>query len=91
MRERRLILDQQLSQLEAERCSIEDGIQEINRRLAVLSEVEEWNLIPEQEDTAKYPATDHLENDAEEEIEWFRADPAILSQKGTVAAVSYLE
>ena len=51
MRER-AILDQQLSQLEAEKGSIEDGIKEINRRLAVLEEVEGWNLSTEPEDAA---------------------------------------
>ena len=46
MRER-AILDQQLSQLESEKESIEDGIKEINRRLAVLDEVEGWILSTE--------------------------------------------
>ncbi len=70
MRERRLILDQQLSQLEADKESIAEAILEINRRLAMLDEIQSWNLSPEQEDTAENPATDQLENDAEEEIEW---------------------
>ncbi len=75
MRERKAILDQQLSQLEAEKASIEDGIQEINRRLAVLEEVEGWNLLTEPEDAA---VTDQMEFDSEESIEWVRAEPAIL-------------
>jgi len=79
MRERKAILDQQLSQLEAEKASIEDGIQEINRRLAVLDEVEGWNLSTEPNDTAAFTATDQMEFDSEESIEWVRADPAILS------------
>ncbi len=70
MKERRLILDQQLSQLEADKESIAEAIIEINRRLAMLDEIQSWNLSPEQEDTAENPATDQLENDAEEEIEW---------------------
>ena len=65
MRERRLILDQQLGQLEAEKGSIEDGIQEINRRLAVLDEIEEWNLLTEPDDAADYTATHQVEFDAE--------------------------
>jgi len=40
MKERRLILDQQLRQFEAEKASIAEAILEINRRLAVLDEVE---------------------------------------------------
>ncbi len=70
MRERRLILDQQLSQLEADKESIAEAIFEINRRLAMLDEIQSWKLLPEQEDTAENPATDQLENDAQEEIEW---------------------
>ncbi len=70
MREKRLILDQQLSQLEADKESIAEAIIEINRRLAMLDEIQSWKLLPEQEDTAENPATDQLENDAEEEIEW---------------------
>jgi len=70
MRERRLILDQQLSQLEADKESIAEAILEINRRLAMLDEIQSWNLSPEQGDTAENPATDQMENDAEEEIEW---------------------
>ncbi len=70
MKERRLILGQQLSQFEAEKGSIAEAILEINRRLAVLDEIQSWNLSPEQEETAENPATDQLENDAEEEIEW---------------------
>ncbi len=70
MRELRAILEQQLSQLQAEKASIEEAILEINRRLAMLDEIQSWKLLPEQEDTAENPATDQLENDAEEEIEW---------------------
>ncbi len=85
MRELMAILDQQLSQLEAEKASIEDGIQEINRRLAVLDEVEGWNLLTEPDDAADCTETNQMEFDSEESIEsdesieWVRADPAILS------------
>jgi len=71
MRER-AILDQQLSQLESEKESIEDGIQEIKRRLAVLDEVEGWNLLTEPDDAADYNVTDQMEFDSEESIEWVR-------------------
>ena len=64
MRERRLILEQQLSQLEAERESIGEAILEINRRLAVVDEVEGWNLIAEPDD--EFTATDQMELDSEE-------------------------
>ena len=77
MTEERLILDQQLSHFEAEKRSVGDRIQEVNRRLAVLDEVDGWKLkTPEQEDSAEYPATDQMENDAEEEIEW-ASEPVI--------------
>ncbi len=65
MRER-AILDQQLSQLESEKESIEDGIKEINRRLAVLDEVEGWNT--ELDDAAEFTATDQMEFDSEESM-----------------------
>ncbi len=75
MRERMAILDWQQRQLEAERRSVVSGIQEINRRLAVVDEVEEWNLLTEPDDAA---VTDQMEFDSEESIEWVRAEPAIL-------------
>ncbi len=68
MRERRLILEQQLSQLEAERESIGEAILEINRRLAVLGEVEGWNLLTEPNDAAEFTATDQMEFDSEESM-----------------------
>ncbi|MCH7622343.1 MAG: hypothetical protein IH870_10655 [Chloroflexi bacterium] len=64
MRELRVILDRQLSHLEAEKESIEGGIQEINRRLAVLDEVEGWNLLTEPDSAA--PEADSMEFDSEE-------------------------
>ncbi len=67
MRER-AILGQQLSQLEAEKGSIENGIQELNRRLAVLDEVEGWNLSTEPDDAADYTATNQMELDSEESM-----------------------
>ncbi len=80
MRERRLILDEQLSHFE-EKKELTDGlILEIYRRLELLDEIESWNLSPEQESTAESPATDQLENDAEEEIEW--VEPAYPLQEG---------
>ncbi len=75
MRERMAILDWQQRQLESERRSVVSGIQEINRRLAVVDEVEEWNLLTEPDDAA---VTDQMEFDSEESIEWVRAEPAIL-------------
>ncbi len=79
MRERRQILDQQLSQLEAEKGSIEDGVQEIHRRLAVLDEVDGWNLSAEPDDAADYTETDQMEFDSEQSIEWVR-EPAYSAQ-----------
>ena len=54
-----------MSQLEAEKRFIEDGIQEIKRRLIVLDEVEGWNLITEPAGAA---ATDQMEFDTEESM-----------------------
>ena len=79
MRERRQILVQQLSQLEAEKGSIEDGVKEIHRRLAVLDEVDVWNLSTEPDDAADYTETDQMEFDSEQRIEWVR-EPACSAQ-----------
>ena len=68
MRERKAILDQQLSQLEGEKESIEGAIQEIKRRLTVLDEVEGWNLSTEPADAAEFTATDQTEFDSEESM-----------------------
>ncbi len=77
MTEERLILDQQLRQFEAEKRSIGDRIQEVNRRLALLDEVDGWKLKkPKQEDSAEYPAIDQMETDADLENEWVR-EPVI--------------
>ena len=68
----RTILGQQLSQLEAEKASIEEAIMEINRRLAVLGEIAGWNLLTEPDDAADYTVTDQMEFNSEECIEWVR-------------------
>jgi hypothetical protein len=91
MRERRLILDQQLSRLEAEKVQIDGSILEIYRRLEILDEVQSWNLLTEQEGTAESPATDQMENDGEGDIEWVRADPTLLSVNGAATAEAYQE
>jgi len=77
MRELVAILERQLSPLESEKGLIEGAILEINRRLAVLDEVEGWNMLTEP-DGAANPEADSMEFDSEEGIEWVRADPAIL-------------
>ncbi len=72
MRERKRILDQWLSRLEAGSGLIESAILEINRRLAMPGEVEEWNA-------ADYTSTDQMEFNSEESIEWVR-EPAHSAQ-----------
>ena len=79
MRELIAILDQQLSQLESERGSIEDGIQEINRRITVLNEVEGWELLAEPDDAVDYTATDRVEIDSKKSIEGVK-EPAYSAQ-----------
>ncbi len=65
MRERKRILDQWLSRLEAEKGLIEDAILEINRRLAVPGEIGEWNLTTDPDDAPDYTAAHQVEHDAE--------------------------
>ncbi len=79
MRER-TILGQQLSQLEAEKRFIEDGIQELNRRLAVLDEVEGWNLFTEPDDAAEFTATDQMEYDSEVSLNGSESPPILYSR-----------
>ena len=86
MRERRLVLDEQLNRLEAEKGLIDGSILEIYRRLEILDEVQSWHLFTEQEGAADSPVTNQMENDAEEDIEWVRTDPPVLSVNGTVTA-----
>ena len=56
-----------------------------------MDEVQSWNLLVEQEGTAESPATNQMENNAEENIEWVRADPPVLSVDGAVTAEAYQE
>ena len=91
MRERRLILDEQLSRLEAEKGIVEESILEIYRRLEILDEVQSWNLLTGLEGTAESPATGQMENDGEGDIEWVRTDPTVLSVNGSVTAEAYQE
>ena len=66
MKERMAILDWQQRQLETERRSVVSGIQEINRRLAVVDEVEEWNLLTDPTVAADDTVTERMEFDSEE-------------------------
>lgn len=91
MRERRLILDEQLSRLQAEKGLIDGSILEIYRRLEILDEVQSWHLLTGQEGAAESPANNQMENYAEEDIEWIRADPPVLSVNGAVTAEAYQE
>jgi len=75
MREQRLILNRQLSQLEAEKGSIEDGIREINRRLAVVDEVEAWNLFIEPDDATEITETNQMDFDSEESLNGSGSQP----------------
>ena len=85
MSERRLSLDQQLSQLEAERESIGEAILEINRRLALVDEVEGWNLVTEPDDAAEFTATDQMEFDSEESMNG--SSPPISYSRGWTAGL----
>ncbi len=45
----RLMLDQQLHQLVAQRDQIEEYISEVHRRFGVLEDIESWELMPQEE------------------------------------------
>ena len=58
MKELRLILDRQLSRLEAQRELLDGTIAEVRRRYTVLDDVESWDLLA-QEEIAQVDGTDH--------------------------------
>ena len=68
MKELRLILDQQLSQLEKERESLEESIAETHRRYGVLDDVESWNLLAPEEVTREN-GMNHLSESGEQKRE----------------------
>ena len=49
MKEQHLILNRHLNQLEIEKAGIEHAINEIQRRFALLDEVESWGLLVKEE------------------------------------------
>lgn len=51
MKELRLILDRQLSRLEAQRELLDGTIEEVRRRYSVLDDVESWSLLASEEMT----------------------------------------
>ena len=60
MKEQHLILNRHLNQLEIEKAGIEHAINEIQRRFALLDEVESWGLLVKEETFADYPSGNSL-------------------------------
>ena len=58
MTEQHLILERNLSQLEVDKAGIEHAIIEIQRRFALLDEVESWGLVVKNEPAPDYHAGD---------------------------------
>ncbi len=54
MTEQHLILERNLSQLEVDKAGIEHAIIEIQRRFALLDEVESWGLVEKNEPIPDY-------------------------------------
>ena len=54
MTEQHLILERNLSQLEVDKAGIEHAIIEIQRRYALLDEVESWGLVVKEEPAPDY-------------------------------------
>ncbi len=59
MKEQRLILNRQLRQLEVDKAGIEHAMDEIQRRFALLDEVESWGLLVQEVPSSDYPAGDN--------------------------------
>ena len=68
MKEFRLILDRQLSRLEAQRELLDGTIAEVRRRYTVLDDVESWNLLA-QEDIAPDNGMNHHSELGEQKVE----------------------
>ncbi len=58
MEEQRIIAHRLLSQLEMEKAGIEHAIDEIQRRFALLDEVESWGLLTPEEPSPDYDLGD---------------------------------
>ena len=58
-KEQHLILHRHLNQLEMEKAGIEHAINEIQRRFALLDEVESWGLLVKKEAVPDYPSADY--------------------------------
>ena len=67
MKEQRVVLQKQLSQLESESELIDGAIQEIHRRFKVLDDVESWGLLPESPEVSPAPESSPVEFVEEEE------------------------
>ncbi len=63
MTEQHLILERNLSQLEVDKAGIEHAIIEIQRRFALLDEVESWGLVVKEE-----PAPDYHPGDSRYDV-----------------------
>ena len=59
MTEQRLILNRQWRQLEMDKVGIEHAIDEIQRRFALLEEVESWGLLVQDAPSSDHPAGDN--------------------------------
>ncbi len=68
MKELRLILDRQLSRLEAQRELLDGTIAEVRRRYSVLDDVDSWNLLAQEEITQDDGMNHHSEF-GEQEVE----------------------
>ncbi len=58
MKEQRLLLDRHLNQLEVDKAGIDHAIDEMQRRFALLDEVESWGLLVPEEASPDYDLSD---------------------------------
>ncbi len=82
MTEQHLILERNLSQLEVDKAGIEHAIIEIQRRFALLDEVESWGLVIDEEPAPDYrPADSWYDNYEIQDNYWYSevADSAVLA------------
>ncbi len=85
MEEQRIIAHRRLSQLEMEKAGIKHAIDEIQRRFALLDEVESWGLLAPEEPSPDYDLGDwrgHYEDQDNQHRYEDKREEACLVQAG---------
>ena len=77
MTEQHLILERHLSQLEVDKAGIEHAINEIQRRFALLKEVESWGLVVKEEPSPDFHPVDSWYDGYEDQDDYGDSEEAV--------------